>query len=162
LKDTKANSLAFKTLWQNQRMRIVLDTDVVVAAFRSNTGASRAILDLAVQRSSVTMAVSVPLLVEYEAVLKRDDQRLVHGLTDAQLERALQLITQASDLQSLHFLWRPQLQDVGDEMVLETAINARVDMLVSFNQRHLHTAAAKFGLRCVVPATCLFELEKPL
>jgi hypothetical protein len=38
----------------------------------------------------------------------------------------------------------------------------RVDMLVSFNQRHLHVAAAKFGLRCVVPATCLYELEKQL
>jgi predicted nucleic acid-binding protein len=105
------------------------------------------------------MAVSVPLLFEYEAVLKRDSQRLVHGLTDTQLERALQLIAQASDLQPLHFLWRPQLQDVADEMVLETAINARVDMLVSFNQRHLHAAAAKFGMRCVVPATCLYELQ---
>jgi putative PIN family toxin of toxin-antitoxin system len=143
-------------------MRIVLDTDVVVAAFRSKTGASRAILDFAMQRNHVTMAVSVPLLFEYEAVLKRDSQRLVHGLTHKQLERALQLITQACDLQPLHFLWRPQLQDVADEMVLETAINARVDMLVSFNQRHLHAAAAKFGLHCVVPATCLFELEKQL
>jgi putative PIN family toxin of toxin-antitoxin system len=143
-------------------MQIVLDTDVVVAAFRSKTGASRAILDLAMQRNSVTMAVSVPLLFEYEAVLKRENQRLAHGLTDTQLERALQLITQACDLQPLHFLWRPQLQDVADEMVLETAINARVDMLVSFNQRHLHAAAAKFGLDCVVPATCLFELEKQL
>lgn len=140
-------------------MRIVLDTDVVVAAFRSKTGASRAILDLAMQRGSVTMAVSVPLLFEYEAVLKRDSQRLVHGLTDTQLERALQLITQACDLQPLHFLWRPQLHDVADEMVLETAINARVDMLVSFNQRHLHAAAAKFGLRCVLPADCLCALQ---
>lgn len=76
--------------------------------------------------------MQVTLLFEYEAVLKRDSQRLVHGVTDAQLERALQLITQACDLQPLHFLWRPQLQDVADEMVLETAINARVDMLVSF------------------------------
>jgi predicted nucleic acid-binding protein len=56
-------------------MRIVLDTDVVVAAFRSKTGASRAILELAMQRNHVTMAVSVPLLFEYEAVLKRDSQR---------------------------------------------------------------------------------------
>lgn len=143
-------------------MRIVLDTDVVVAAFRSKTGASRAILDLAMQRNIVTMAVSVPLLFEYEAVLKRNSQRLVHGLTDTQLERALQLTTQACDLQPLHFLWRPQLQDVADEMVLETAINARVDMLVSFNQRHLNAAATRFGLRCVLPATCLYELEKQL
>ena len=140
-------------------MRIVLDTDVVVAAFRSKTGASRAILDLAMPRSDVIMVVSVPLLFEYEAVLKRESQRAVHGLTDQQLERALQIIASACDLQPLHFLWRPQLQDVADEMVLETAINGRVDMLVSFNQRHLHAAAAKFGLRCELPATCLQALS---
>ena len=83
-----------------------------------------------------------------------------HGLTDAELERALQLLTKACDKQALHFLWRPQLQDVADEMVLETAINARVDMLVTFNQRHLHAAAKRFNLRCARPSECLHELEK--
>jgi putative PIN family toxin of toxin-antitoxin system len=142
-------------------MRVVLDTDVVIAAFRSKTGASRALLDYAVQRRLV-MVVSVPLLFEYEAILKRDSQRVAHGLNDTELERALQLITQACDLQPLHFLWRPQLQDVADEMVLETAINGRVDMLITFNQRHLHAAAERFKLRCVRPAEGLLELEKLL
>jgi putative PIN family toxin of toxin-antitoxin system len=142
-------------------MRVVLDTDVVIAAFRSQTGASRALLDYALQRT-ITMVVSVPLLFEYEAILKRDRQRDAHGLTDAELERALQLVTKACDTQPLHFLWRPQLQDVADEMVLETAINGRVDCLVTFNQRHLHDAAQRFNLRCVRPAECLHELEKRL
>jgi putative PIN family toxin of toxin-antitoxin system len=142
-------------------MRVVLDTDVVIAAFRSKTGASRALLDYALQRT-ITMVVSVPLLIEYEAILKRSSQRDAHGLSDAELERALHLLTQACDTQPLHFLWRPQLQDVSDEMVLETAINGRVDKLVTFNQRHLNAAAQRFKLPCVRPAECLFELEKLL
>lgn len=145
--------------WQNQTMRVVLDTDVVVAGFRSPIGASRALLEAALQRTLIVV-VSVPLLFEYEAVLKRDSQVKAHGLTDAELDRALQLLTKACDKQALHFLWRPQLQDVADEMVLETAINARVDMLVTFNQRHLHAAAQRFNLRCVRPSECLYELEK--
>ena len=94
------------------------------------TGASRALLDYGLQRR-ITMVVSVPLLFEYEAILKRDRQQQVHGLTEAELERALQLIAKACDKQPLHFFWRPQLQDIADEMVLETAINGRVDMLGS-------------------------------
>jgi putative PIN family toxin of toxin-antitoxin system len=117
-------------VWQNSSMRVVLHTDVVIAAFRSKTGASRALLDYALQRK-ITMVVSVPLLFEYEAILKRSRQQEVHGLTDEELERALQLIAKTCDKQPLHFLLRPQLQDVADEMVLETAINGRVDMLGS-------------------------------
>ena len=140
-------------------MRLVWDTDVVVAGFRSPSGASRALLDAALQRTLIVV-LSVPLLFEYEAVLKRDSQVRVHGLTDAELERALQLLTKACDKQALHFLWRPQLQDVADGMVLETATNARVDMLVTFNHRHLHASATRFNLRCARPSECLYELEK--
>ena len=34
-----------------------------------------------------------------------------------------------------HFLWRPQLRDPNDEMVLEAAINGSATHLVSFNLR---------------------------
>ena len=83
-------------------MRVVLDTDVVVAGFRSPTGASPALLEAALQRTLIVVA-SVPLLFEYEAVLKRDSQVKAPGLTDAELERALQLLTKACDKQALHF-----------------------------------------------------------
>ncbi len=56
----------------------------------------------------------------------------------------------------LHFLWRPQLRDVADEMVLETAINGRVDKLVTFNQRHLNAAAQRINCPvCDPPNVCL-------
>ena len=33
------------------------------------------------------------------------------------------------------FLWRPQLRDPGDELVLEAAVNARADAIATFNRR---------------------------
>lgn len=45
-----------------------------------------------------------------------------------------------------HYLWRPQLRDPADEMVLEVAVNGRVDALVSFNHRDFGPAPARFGI----------------
>jgi hypothetical protein len=55
----------------------------------------------------------------------------------------------------LRFLWRPQLKDPADEMVLETAVNGIADRLVAFNLRHLKPAAKKFGIVADHAARCL-------
>ena len=47
----------------------------------------------------------------------------------------------------VHFRWRPQLRDPGDELVLEAAVNAGAEVLLSFKQRHFSAAAHRFGLR---------------
>ena len=127
-----------------------MDTNVLVAAFRSDRGASRRLLDAALDRRLV-MAVSVPLMIEYEAVLTRPDQLAATGLTLAETNHVLDGIAAIAERIPLRFLWRPQLSDPGDEMVLETSVNARVDRLVTFNLRHLQRAAADFGIRAVSP-----------
>ena len=53
--------------------RVVLDTDVVVAAMRSRTGASAEVLRLA-GAGRLRLLVSVPLILEYEAVTTRPEQ----------------------------------------------------------------------------------------
>src|ERR1700719_3190231 len=56
----------------NGLVRLVLDTATVVAAIRSDAGASRRLLRAAVERRrGITLLVSVPLLIEYEAVMTR-------------------------------------------------------------------------------------------
>ncbi len=42
---------------------------------------------------------------------------------------------------TFRFLWKPQLKDSADEMVLETAVNGQCDFLATFNLRHLRAAA---------------------
>ena len=52
-----------------------------------------------------------------------------------------------------HFLWRPQLRDPGDEMVLEAAVNGRADALVTFNLRDFGSAPSRFGVELLLPAS---------
>ena len=134
-------------------MRIVLDTNVLVAAFRSDRGASRKLLESALDRK-IQMLVSVPLMIEYEAVLTRPVHLDAAGLTAVEMNAVLDAVTAVAEPVPLRFLWRPQLKDPGDEMVLETAVNGIADRVVTFNLRHLKLAANKFGIVAeATPAT---------
>jgi putative PIN family toxin of toxin-antitoxin system len=136
--------------------RIVLDTDVIVAALRSANGGSNALLRKVAARQMVSL-VSPALFLEYEAVLKRPEQQLAHGLRSAAVDRFLAALASASEAVEISFQWRPQLSDPNDEMVLETAINGRADALVTHNLRHFTAAAGRFGLRVVRPGDLLKE-----
>jgi putative PIN family toxin of toxin-antitoxin system len=131
-------------------MRLVLDTDVLVAALRSDQGASRQLL-LAALEHQIDMLVSVPLILEYEAVLTRSEQLKEFTLTAREVSNILDAIAAVVEPVAFRFLWRPQLKDPSDEMVLETAVNGGADHLATFNLRHLRDAAAVFGIEAAVP-----------
>lgn len=131
-------------------VRLVLDTDTVVAAMRSPAGASAAIIR-AVQKNQVTLLLSVPLAMEYEAVCRRSEHRIEAGLSERQVEIFLDAIVALTEPVKTHFLWRPQLHDPNDEMVLEAAVNGRADALVTFNLRDYGTAALQFGIEVLLP-----------
>lgn len=59
----------------------------------------------------------------------------------------------------MHFLWRPQLRDAGDEMVLETAVNGRAEALVTFNQRDYGSVPSSFGTEVVLPREALRRIK---
>ena len=61
-------------------MKVVLDTDVVLAAVLSERGASRQLL-LRIVDGLLPAAISVPLILEYEAVLKRPEHRRASGMS---------------------------------------------------------------------------------
>lgn len=58
-----------------------------------------------------------------------------------------------------HFVWRPQLRDPADEMVLEAAVNGQADAIVSFNHRDFGTAPARFGLALLLPQDAFRRLH---
>lgn len=58
--------------------------------------------------------------------------------------------------QSVHFLWRPRLADVKDDMVLEAAVNGQCQFIVTWNLRDF-AAASEFGIEVVTPQTFLNE-----
>jgi putative PIN family toxin of toxin-antitoxin system len=138
-------------------LRAVLDTNIIVAALRSPKGASSALLARLSQGRFVLLG-SVPLFLEYEAVLSRADQRAAFQLTQAQVDVILNYLAHVTHEVRLHYLWRPQLNDVADEMVLDTAINGRAGVLVTFNVRHF-LAASKFGIEVLQPRDALRKLS---
>jgi putative PIN family toxin of toxin-antitoxin system len=139
-------------------VRLVLDTDVMVAAMRSNQGASRQLLLAAMDRR-VTVVASVPLLLEYEAVLTRAEHLHVMGISAAEVNEVLDGLCAVVEPVAFRFLWRPQLKDPGDEMVLETAVNGSADRLATFNVRHFDPVGRRFGIRAMRPGAILRELR---
>jgi len=139
-------------------VRIVLDTDVMVAALRSNTGASRQLLIFALTKR-FELLLSVPLMLEYEAVLKRPEHLRTASATRDDIDAILDALGAAGVPVIPNFSWRPELTDPGDEMVLEAAVNGQADLIVTFNVAHLRHAARRFGIRAIRPPEALSILR---
>jgi putative PIN family toxin of toxin-antitoxin system len=139
--------------------RIVLDTSIIVAALRTRHGAANAMLRLVAQRRLVALATP-PLFFEYEDVLKRPEQQLVHGLTAEAVDRFLGELAALLEPVEIHFQWRPQARDPSDEMVLEAAINGRADALVTYNVADFRSAGERFGIPIVRPGDILGKAKQ--
>ena len=133
--------------------RIVLDTNILIAAARSRNGASFALLQALRNEQFIALA-SVPLMLEYEAVLKRPEH-----LQTGNIDTFLDAISLFMEPVHLHYLWRPQLRDPADEMVLETALNGRADALVTLNINDFKPAS-HFGLPVLPPSVFLRQLQE--
>jgi putative PIN family toxin of toxin-antitoxin system len=139
-------------------MKLVLDTDVVVAAFRSRSGASAALLQL-VDAGKVEVMLSVSLVLEYEAVLTRPEHLEAANASAEDARTTLDALVELGRQAWIDFHWRPQTTDPGDEMVLEAAINGKADAIITFNRRHFGNAPAEFGIECWLPKEALEKLR---
>lgn len=122
---------------------VVLDTNILIAAQRSRHGASSKLLSL-VGTGQFEIHLSVPLVLEYEAVLMR--YRLDLGLSQDDVTDLVDALCALSTLHEIYYLWRPYLRDAADEFVLELAVTARCDYIISFNQRDF-AGIEQFGIR---------------
>ncbi len=138
-------------------MRLLFDTAIMVAAIRSDAGASRRLLVAALE-GRLTLLASVPLMIEYQAVMTRPEHLKVAGLTSAEVEVLLDAFAQVAEPVRLAFLWRPALRDADDDMVLEAAVNGRADAIVTFNTRDFDGVSDKFGVAVVSPAEAIRRL----
>jgi predicted nucleic acid-binding protein len=132
-------------------MVIVLDADVVVAAVVSATGASRFLM-MEITLGRLPAAVSVPLMLEYEAVLKRLTTLERARATVADMDVVLDQLAATMRPVPIWYLWRPELRDRNDDMVLEAAANAPASHLVSFNIRDFQGTPAEFGIELRRPS----------
>jgi predicted nucleic acid-binding protein len=137
-------------------MRVVFDTSVLVAAARSRRGASHALLSR-LPDARFLPVVSVPLFVEYLAVLLRPENLLQRPADQA--EGFLDFLLSTCQLQEIFFLWRPALPDPDDDLILELAVAARCRYIVTHNLRDFR-GTEKWGILAVSPADFLKLIEK--
>ncbi len=133
---------------------IVFDTSVVIAALRSQLGASHKLL-ISAGTGLLEMYLSVPLLLEYEEVAKRHCSEL--GLTPQTIDDILDYLCRISHQREIHYLWRPCLPDPDDDMVLEVAVAGQCSNIVTFNVRDFG-GADQFGIKVMTPTEFLSKL----
>lgn len=134
--------------------RIVLDTNVLYAGLYSANGKSHQLLRMLLD-GRIRLALSTPLLFEYEDVLKRNQSVL--NLLEAEIDIVLDQLCALADLHTIYFLWRPCLPDAKDDLVLELAVAAQVPRIVTFNVKDFGPAS-QFGIEAITPKILLEEL----
>lgn len=134
--------------------QIVLDTNVLVAALRSQRGASYRLLSL-VDSGRFQTNVSVPLILEYADVLNRP--RMVEVLSPEDIRDVLDYLCGVGNHHEVFYLWRPILPDAKDDLLLELAVTARCQFIVTFNRRDFH-GSEQFGITAIDPAGFLREI----
>src|ERR1035437_3319991 len=101
--------------------KIIIDTNVLVAALKSRQGASFRLLSL-LGKGRFEVSLSVPLFAQYEDVTAR-----LHNVPPSATQNILDYLLKVSELHEIFFLWRPILDDSGDDMVLEIAVQSQSD-----------------------------------
>jgi putative PIN family toxin of toxin-antitoxin system len=138
------------------KIDIVLDTNVLFSGLYSQYGSSYALLS-EIGRGKFNVHVSVPLLFEYEDVLKRNQKEL--GLSLEEIDSVIEFLCSAAAPHFLYFSWRPCLNDPDDEMLLELAIAANAHYIVTYNTRHFKGIHG-FDVRAIKPSDFLKLLEE--
>ncbi len=135
-------------------MNFVLDTNVLVAAIRSPKGASAEILRRAF-KGQVKVLCSVPLFMEYESVLLRPEHLAAAGAQAPEVINVLDVLAGVVIRVEIQFLWRPQLKDPNDDLVLELAVNGQglgdAVTIITSNQKDFLPQASKFGVDVITP-----------
>ena len=129
-------------------MRVVFDTSVLVAAARSNRGASYALVS-SIPTPEFQLCLSLSLYMEWQQVLTRDEN-LSPGRTVQDTLNYLRYLASQSHLQAIHFLWRPFLRDANDDMVLELAFAAGCRYVVTHNVKDFH-GSEQLGVTAIPP-----------
>lgn len=132
-------------------MKLVIDTDVLYAGLYSKNGASRQVLNALWPPSEHEWLISVATLLEYEAVLKREQFLMSTGATIEDIDFILNDISRFGKLVGTISRWRPITSDPNDDHVAETAVYGHAKALITFNKKDFSTLTSKFKIAVLSP-----------
>jgi len=138
--------------------QIVIDTNVFVSALRSKRGASYKLLKL-IGKGKFKVNVSVPLILEYEKAAKESIKTI--SLTIGDIDEIIDYLCATSKHQKIFYLWRPFLNDPKDDMILELAVSADCDYIVTYNQKDFR-GIEDFGVRAITAREFLKKIGELL
>jgi putative PIN family toxin of toxin-antitoxin system len=136
------------------KIQIVLDTNVIVSALRSRQGASYKLVML-IGRANFETNLSVPLALEYEDAAKRLLGQI--ALKEQDINNILDYLCRMAHQREIFYLWRPFLKDPKDDMVLELAVSARCESIVTYNRQDF-VGIEQFGVEIITPAEFLAKI----
>lgn len=137
-----------------KNQKIIIDTNILVSAIKSKRGASYKILSL-INSDKFEFYISVPLILEYEDVLKRPELGL--NLSHREIDKLIDILCLLGKKNPIWFSWRPVSKDAKDDFVAELAINAQVDAIITYNIKDFH-GLEKFGVKILTPSEFLIEI----
>lgn len=132
-----------------------MDTNVLLSGLRSRTGSAFLFLQH-IGKGYFDINLSVPLILEYNDVLLRH-LSLLPSLTPADIDALLDYYCSIANLHEIYYLWRPVLRDPNDEMILELAVKAQCDFIITFNKRDF-IGIEQFGIDTVTPKEFLLQI----
>jgi putative PIN family toxin of toxin-antitoxin system len=133
-------------------MRVVIDTNVLVAASRSRRGASFALVG-SIPSDLFQICLSVSLYTEWLEVLSRPEN-LPPGMSAEDTHGFVRYLARQAHLQEIHFLWRPFLTDSDDDMVIELALAAGCEYIITHNCADF-IGAEQLGINVITPSDFL-------
>ncbi len=130
-----------------QPLQIILDTNILVAAFRSKRGAANLLLNK-LNDSRWQVNVSTPLLLEYEDVLKRPEMK--DFVSEMDVDVFLDGLCSIAEFHEIFYLWRLLAKDPNDAFILELAVRVSADFIITYNAKDFR-AAESFGVKLATP-----------
>lgn len=124
-----------------------MDTNVLVAGLRSRRGASSKLLSM-LNDNRWQLNISTTLVFEYEEILKRERVQL--GLSLEDINNLIDAICAISNKRSIFYLWRPLATDPDDDFLIDLAVEAQADFIITYNQRDLQPVE-RFGITALSP-----------
>ncbi len=134
---------------------IVIDTNVILSALQSNKGKSYELISK-IGNDIFDFAISVPLILEYEAILKNHLDRSIFA--DSDIESFIDYLCAVGIKTKIFYLWRPYLKDPFDDHILEVTIQSNAQAIVTFNKKDFREAE-NLGIKILTPKEILEELE---
>ena len=140
-------------------MNVVIDTNVWISALISKDGASREVIRWALL-DKITPQISTTLFLEYEDVMKREKIQTLCSLTIQEQEELFQAFLSTCKWNEIFYLWRPNLDDEGDDFLIELAVASNSLVIVTDNIKDIECGELKFDIEVLTPKQFIERYRK--